>query len=115
MRKQLGIVFNILASLIACFFFGYYATNWYGASMAMRVLWGVVCSALAALAEVYFVMRTSMLLEQRETKRRDIRMGKRVLTTTTASGGGSKTKPRYGRKKIADAAHAVSDLDKKQA
>eukprot|EP00048_Salpingoeca_helianthica_P024277 m.31023 g.31023 ORF g.31023 m.31023 type:complete len:208 (+) comp9284_c0_seq1:59-682(+) len=69
LKRQLSVVFNLLATLIACFMFGYYASQYAFPDLASRVLFGVVCAVVAVAAELWFLIRFTWVKEsEREAK-----------------------------------------------
>ena len=45
--------------------FGYHAAGLYGVSLAMRVLAGLLCMLVAAGAELYFLMKATIIEENK--------------------------------------------------
>eukprot|EP00051_Salpingoeca_urceolata_P022044 m.352505 g.352505 ORF g.352505 m.352505 type:complete len:260 (+) comp19903_c4_seq1:2841-3620(+) len=59
-KRQMSIAINLVVTMVACFFFGYFASQMYTEKIAIQVLFGLLSAIVAVGAEMYFLIRYSL-------------------------------------------------------
>ncbi|EGD81474.1 hypothetical protein PTSG_02192 [Salpingoeca rosetta] len=90
-QRQFTVAINVLATLVACFFFGFYASTYAFEKTGSRVLFGIACAVVAGVAELWFLLRIAMQKEAeaerkaQQEKEQLLSAGSPTATTTTTT------------------------------